>query len=103
LPGIEYQSVGATLCRNFLPAIPAASIPAGTDLLVQRTNLLSPSVALQPVFKVTQITATMLMIAPWRISVNELFEEKIIHRISVANIRRSGEKNIRQSFRYGKL
>jgi hypothetical protein len=32
--------------------IPASFVLAGSDRLVQRTNLLSPSVALLPVFKV---------------------------------------------------
>jgi hypothetical protein len=58
LPGIEYGLVGATRYRIFLPITPAGFGPTGSNLLVQRTNLLSPSVALLPVFKVSQITAT---------------------------------------------
>jgi hypothetical protein len=45
LPGIECRPEGATLRRIFLPATAAVFIPAASDLLVQRTNLLSPSVA----------------------------------------------------------
>jgi hypothetical protein len=55
VPGIEYRLVGATCYRIFLPVTPAGDWfrPTGPSLLVQRTNLLSPSVTLLPVFKVT--------------------------------------------------
>jgi hypothetical protein len=60
LPGIERQLEGATSHRIFLPATPISDWlrPIGSSLLVQRTNLLSPSVTLLPVFKVTLIAAT---------------------------------------------
>jgi len=58
LPGIEHELIGATCLRISLPSAPAGSPPAGFSSLVRRTNLLSPSVTLLPVFKVAQITAT---------------------------------------------
>ena len=60
LPGIERQPEGATGHRSFPPMTPAGDWfrPVGSGLLVRRTNLLSPSVALLPVFKVTLTTAT---------------------------------------------
>ena len=60
LPGIENQPEGATSCRISLPATPISDVfrPIGSSFLVQRTNLLSPSVTHLPVFKVSQITAT---------------------------------------------
>jgi hypothetical protein len=60
LPGIEHQPEGAANLRVFLPQAPASDVVrlVGSGFLVQRTNLLSPSVTLLPVFKVSQITAT---------------------------------------------
>ncbi len=58
LPGIECRPVGAARYRVFLPITPGGFEPPGPDFLVQRTNLLSPSVAHLPVFKVTLVTAT---------------------------------------------
>ena len=60
LPGIEYRLEGATGYQIFLPITPAGDWfrPVGSSLLVRRTNLLSPSVTLLPVFKVTLTTAT---------------------------------------------
>jgi hypothetical protein len=58
LPGIECRSKVAIPCRRSPPAAPTGSHffrPVGSDLLGRRTNLLSPSVALLPVFKVPQI------------------------------------------------
>jgi hypothetical protein len=69
--------VGATRYRIFLPVTPAGFGPTGANLLVQRTNLLSPSVALLPVFKVSQITATTSKMTESPRSVNRLFFEKI--------------------------
>jgi hypothetical protein len=60
LPGIEHKPEGATRCRISLPSALTSDIVrlVRSGLLVQRTNLLSPSVTLLPVFKVSQITAT---------------------------------------------
>jgi hypothetical protein len=60
LPGSRYQLEVATSCQISLSATPTGAflLAGGSSFLVLRTNLLSPSVALLPVFKVTQITAT---------------------------------------------
>jgi hypothetical protein len=60
LPGIEHQLEGATSDRIFLPLTPISDWfrLIGSNFLVQRTNLLSPSVTLLPVFKVTLIATT---------------------------------------------
>jgi hypothetical protein len=62
LPGIECQPEGAASCQVFLPATPISVFIrlTGSGFLVRRTNLLSPSVTLLPVFKAAQITATPL-------------------------------------------
>jgi hypothetical protein len=67
LPGIERQPEGATSLRISHPQPPAVDLvrTVGSGLLVQRTNLLSPSVTLLPVFKVSQITATMAAVIPF--------------------------------------
>jgi hypothetical protein len=60
LPGIERQPEGATSSQISHPRTPTSDVvrPVGSSFLVGRTNLLSPSVTLLPVFKVSQITAT---------------------------------------------
>ena len=72
-------------------AFPAAFFPpVGSSLLVRRTNLLSPSVALLPVFKVTQITATetyYLRVLSLR---QHFFYKYFFHRISMPEKERSG-------------
>ncbi len=60
LPGTERGLIGATRRGIFHSAAPAGFWPAGLSLLGQRTNLLSPSVAHLPVFKIAQITATSI-------------------------------------------
>lgn len=76
LPGIEYQPVGATRFRSATPIAPTGDWlpPAGPGCLEQRTNLLSPSVAHLPVFKVRQITATIFTLPNARSAVNNFFE-----------------------------
>lgn len=60
LPGGELQPAGATRYRVSLPITLTGDWfpPASSSFLVQRTNLLSPSVAHLPIFKVTQTVAT---------------------------------------------
>jgi hypothetical protein len=55
---------------------PADFESAGSDLLAQRTNLLSPSVTLLPVFKVTQISATDANLPKCISGVNVFFSGK---------------------------
>jgi hypothetical protein len=61
MPGIECRSVGATRLLGFSPREHRTAIhsPPGSDLLAKRTNLLSPSVSLLPVFKVTTLGASL--------------------------------------------
>jgi len=79
LPGFELQLEVATRCRISLPAAPTGNVvcPAGPSLLEYRTNLLSPSVTHQPVFKGTQITAAIInIVALYAPSQQAFLEEK---------------------------
>jgi hypothetical protein len=105
LPGIEHQLEGATSDRIFLPVTPVSDWLRliGSSLLVQRTNLLSPSVALLPVFKVTLIAATNTNLARAFKDRQQFFSRKIFHRISVPEDERYGSTIRRNSFQCRKL
>jgi len=93
LPGVECQPEGATGCRISHPATPPGDwfLPVGSGFLVQRTNLLSPSVTHLPVFKVTLITAASTKFDRVRWNRQQLFFRK-----SFAQDIRSRRHEIRQ-------
>jgi hypothetical protein len=89
---------GSSISQKVLPAAgfffrqrPTSDVVrlVGSGCLVQRTNLLSPSVALLPVFKVTQITATMVRLQNKNQACNRILCRKFyaqeIHKICLHN------------------
>jgi len=78
LPGIECQPEGATSFRSVTPIAPANDWIrlADSGCLERRTNLLSPSVAHLPAFKVSQTAATSIHFAPFV----ETRQEAVLHK-----------------------
>jgi hypothetical protein len=102
LPGIEYQPEGATSHRIFLPVTPASDWirPTGSSLLVRRTNLLSPSVALLPFqFPFRSVFLSIYSRPVFAVLRNEIFTRFFFGRYVFQNFSSSFTSHPRSTFR----